>query len=527
MIALWLACTAGNVEDTSAPELVELAAPRLLRRASLDLRGVLPDVAELAAVEARPELLDGYLDGYLDDPLVEERLVRLLQDHFQTLIDEFEVKHYDYALSDDQEFVFDRAVGEEPLRLMARVFVDDLPWSTVVTADWTMANETLAAVWPIDYPEGRVGWEVSTYTDGRPPAGVLSTNGFWWRYVTNPSNMNRGRAATLSRLLLCQDILSRPVSLSGTVSLAEDASEALRTNPACVACHAAIEPLAASLFGFYWFTQYNKAEMTVYHPERELLGSTSNYLSVPPEYFGVPINGLAGLGDAIVDDPRFDRCAVETASELLWRRDVDEVADFATVEALRDDFRLSGRSMKQLFRAVLDTPAYRAGAVTPLADDDVAEREATLRLQSPGQLATSVEALTGFRWTWEGFDQLDEDSTGFRVLAGGVDGEELTAPQVDPGLTWTLVTQRLAQGAADHAVSADFAGGGPGLVDPDGDVEPQLETLYWRLVGERPDPDWTTAALALYDEAAALAGEEAAWTTLITVLLRDPRFLTR
>ncbi len=65
------------------------------------------------------------------------------------------------------------------------------------------------------------------------------------------------------------------------------------------------------------------------------------------------------------------------------------------------------------------------------------------------------------------------------------------------------------------------------MVDPDAEVGPQLDTLYWRLTGERPDPSWTTSALALHEDAAALAGDEAAWTTLITVLLRDPRFLTR
>ena len=34
-----------------------------------------------------------------------------------------------------------REVGEEPLRLMAHVAVNDLPWSDIVTADYTMADE--------------------------------------------------------------------------------------------------------------------------------------------------------------------------------------------------------------------------------------------------------------------------------------------------------------------------------------------------------------------------------------------------
>ena len=53
------------------------------------------------------------------------------------------------------------------------------------------------------------------YTDGRPAAGVLATNGLWWRYTTTDSNMNRTRAAAISRLLLCEDFMARPVSFAG------------------------------------------------------------------------------------------------------------------------------------------------------------------------------------------------------------------------------------------------------------------------------------------------------------------------
>ena len=47
--------------------------------------------------------------------------------------------------------------------------------------------------------QGATGWQVSRYTDGRPAAGVLSTNGLWWRYYSTVSNLNRSRAAAISR----------------------------------------------------------------------------------------------------------------------------------------------------------------------------------------------------------------------------------------------------------------------------------------------------------------------------------------
>jgi hypothetical protein len=260
MIALIVLLSCGGPQAESEPETVHsseeayrlqaLDAPRLLRRLSLDLRGVLPTARALDAVERNPDKLTDFTDRYLDDPRLEDRLVSLYAERWQTRLDDFEVDHWEYGFDDVDEFVYEQSIGEEPLRLMARIAVDDRPWTEVVTSPTTMANEITARIWPIDRPAGQ-GWQESRYTDGRPAAGVLATNGMWWRYVTTQSNMNRGRVAALVKLLACQDLLARPVELSGSVSLAdEDASaEAIRTEPACQSCHATVEPIAASLFG--------------------------------------------------------------------------------------------------------------------------------------------------------------------------------------------------------------------------------------------------------------------------------------
>ena len=48
----------------------------------------------------------------------------------------------------------------------------------------------------IAYPEGGSGWQEAPYTDGRPAAGVLATNGLWMRYYTSQSNANRSLAGS-------------------------------------------------------------------------------------------------------------------------------------------------------------------------------------------------------------------------------------------------------------------------------------------------------------------------------------------
>ncbi|MDP2311359.1 MAG: hypothetical protein Q8P41_00525 [Pseudomonadota bacterium] len=517
-----------------APTLVSLDAPRLLRRMSLDLRGELPSVAELDAVEADPTRLDALRDAMLEDPRLEARLVELFAERFLTLLDVYEVKHYDYHLGPEDEYRFERAVGEEPLRIMAYAAMHDLPWSEIVTGDWTMADEMLASIWPVTYPEGATGWQVSHYTDGRPAAGVLATNGLWWRYVTNPSNMNRGRAAAIERLFLCEDVLSRPVSFSASVTLATGTDDAIRTNEACIACHSSVDPLAAALFGFYWYTQYNAAEMTTYHPERETLAHLDTYLGVEPAWFGTPLAGLADLGTHVAADHRFERCAAESAVEMLWRRSVT-TDDFDDVEAIRARFVAGGLSYRSLLADVTDAPAYRAGSLGAAADDATDARERTERMMTAPLLASSVAGLTGFAWTWSGADQLANDVGGYRTLAGGVDGENVTAPQSDPGLTWALAVKRLAEGAADWSVRTELAGGpdGEGLLhyvaaeDRPGDAAftQELDELYWRLYARRADAAWRTSAETLWSAAAEGRDAQGAWIVLVSAMIRDPDFV--
>ncbi|MEC7946165.1 MAG: hypothetical protein VX265_01275 [Myxococcota bacterium] len=525
--------TAAPLDDPAA-DLVPLEGPRLLRRVSLDLRGTLPTPAELDSAAADPGVWRNYAAQWVTEPAFEERLVALLAEHWWTRIDTFEVVRFDYDLTYEQEFEFDVSVGEEPLRLIARVVAEDRPWSDVVTAPHTLANPMLADLWPIDYPEGAEGWQEATYTDGRPHAGVLSTNGLWWRYTTTDSNMNRSRAAAISRLLLCQDYLARPITLTG----AEDVSDpelAIRTDPYCVACHASLDPVAASMFGFWWLSLYSRIEQDVYHPEREALAE--EFLGVEPAWYGAPTSGLADLGYEISRDNRLYACAVETFAKLYWRRAPDR-ADDRRMESLRVQFLEAGASPQALILALLETHEYQAGGVMDGAHEDAASRARTVRMVSPDQLSRTVEALTGLVWTRQGHEVLQNDETGFRMLAGGVDGWAVTEPQTAPSLPWSLVMKRHAQAAADRAVreelerqqqqTPDVFFGGLALSDRPGDApyRKALGDIWWRLTATPlGDEDRNTYA-QLWLDVDAEDGPAMAWRAVLSTMMRDPLFLT-
>ena len=76
---IWLLSCAEPEAPSPAPDpyaaLLPLDAPRLLRRSSLDLRGVLPSAEELDAVAADPDQLGLIRASWFEDPRFQDRFV--------------------------------------------------------------------------------------------------------------------------------------------------------------------------------------------------------------------------------------------------------------------------------------------------------------------------------------------------------------------------------------------------------------------------------------------------------------------
>ena len=279
MIALLLACATPEESTTGAVAplpVVELPAPLLLRRMSLDLRGMLPSLEELDAVEADAAALPALRDAMLEDPRVQERLVDLLAEQYLTRADGFNVTAGQFGLGDEDAGPFVASVGEEPLRLAAWIAASGQPWTEVARSEYTLANDLLLSIWPLqEAPEAGgadlSGWRPARYTDGRPAGGIVMTNGFAWRF--SQAVHARSHAAAISDLLLCDDYLDRPINFA-TASLLEheELEEATREEPLCQSCHSSLDPVAAALLGFYAFEMYDVGEVSTYHPEREALG---------------------------------------------------------------------------------------------------------------------------------------------------------------------------------------------------------------------------------------------------------------
>lgn len=509
---------------SGAPEAPEpLDDLQLLVRASLDLRGVRPSLAELDAVEGDPAQLEPLIGGFVDDERFGARVRSWFAPIYGTQVDQFAVGPEDYGLAAEFAPRFSASVGEAPLRLVERVAVQDRPWTDLVTADFTMTDELLGQVWPVAREGG--GWQPSVWTDGRPPAGLLSGNSLWWRYPSNGANHHRGRANQISRIFLCQDYLDRAVSFPRDVDLTDDDAirDALRTNAGCVNCHISLDSLASYLFGFT-YVQAGVLELTRYHPERER--SWESATGVAPAFFGDPGFSLADLGHQIAADPRFVQCATEQVWQALMQRPAS-LADADAITTHREAFLDGGLTLRPLVRSIVADPRYRART------DELGG--APVRMADPLLWGSQIEALTGYRFTVSGADMLQADTSGLRSLAGGADGQTGGEGASQPTPTMLLVQERIAQAAA-HFAAVSAEGSGARDLFPEGfPADPsseatvrQLRHLHWRLFARRVDPtslEVTELQALLSELLAARTDPVEAWADLLSVLLRDPDLL--
>jgi hypothetical protein len=102
-------------------------------------------------------------------------------------------------------------------------------------------------------------------------------------------------------------------------------------------------------------------------------------------------------------------------------------------------------------------------------------------------------------------------------------------------MTWSLVAERAAQVTAQVIVRNELVADAPetdvlpgatlALATTDPAWADTVGDLHLHLFGARADAERMAAYTALFDALRAESGEEAAWTGLLVVMLRDPEFL--
>jgi hypothetical protein len=569
--------------DPSEAQPYRLLEPsdRLLR-ASMVLRGIRPSPDDLRAVKADPSVLPDLIDRYLDDPLLGARMKDFAA---ELLLLRWDVVEPLPAIGPLEGFNLGEmyeATSESPLRLFEEIVVEDLPLTTIVTADWIWTNSAHSKIYGVPYDEtSPERWQRSAWSDGRPSAGVLSDSEMWRRFESAGSNFQRLRANFIASSLLCEPFDARDISGASGVDISDEAevANAVMLTPACVGCHQGLDPLADYFWGFKKQTKrstvlkgygnacrnYNVSgeplidtyvpsqycyPLEIYTPADE--DNWADWGLRPPSYFGHPARDLVDVGQLIAQDPRFSLCMARTF--YAWSTQIERGQVPLEVAAeLQRTLEESNFSTKQLLKAIVLSDSFQALS----AEGSEVVPAAGLQTIRPEQFAATVEDLTGFRWwavadlpgcedgklagegtiCWGPVDLGVSDLFGFRAMSGGINGYYITAPTHTPTPPKDLVMERYATEAAAWVVQRDLQGVNlpPKLLKSvhaetveEASVRAQLVDLHLRILGEWAEAEDPAIDMSyeLFDGVRARGGTtEDAWTTVIAALLQDARMI--
>ena len=277
---------------------VDLESPSsTLRRAALVFGGRAPTAAEYSSVEsggaaALRRAVRGLMAGEgFHDFLLRASNDRLLTDRelnrFSVIGNDgffvaFDDAYIRLQQGDENEFRdWHRAVqhgaARAPLELIAHVAENDLPYTTVLTADYIMANPQAARAYGAptafddrdDVHEFKPSVITGYYRHGEgyrqryipgigvrvvdpgplrtnhPHAGVLNTKAFLQRYPTTATNRNRARSRWTYYHFLGVDVEQSASRTTDPAALADTDNPTLK-NPACTVCHEQLDPVAGA-----------------------------------------------------------------------------------------------------------------------------------------------------------------------------------------------------------------------------------------------------------------------------------------
>jgi hypothetical protein len=462
--------------------LTLISPEQTVRKASLLLVGRLPTATEQATVaDGGEEALRQVLRGQMNEEAFIERMQELyndvlLTDAFLGAYDGVTLLDYDqypsrYWFEDaepDLESVrrsaTSRSIAREPLELLAHILREDLPYTEILTADYTMVNDYSA----LSYGVAGIEWpdpaDATSHTffphqlTGIRHAGVLTSPAFLNRYPTTESNRNRHRTWAFMKAFMATDLLQfadRPIDLT-----ASDTHNPTLNDPQCNICHAVMDPMAGLFQNWDGDGAFNPLPNGWY---TEMAVPGFENMTLPTGEQG---GALGWMSQQVVKDHRFAISAVQTvlsgltglellsATATLEGDDMAEAyaAQQAFVTETATAFSAGGFDLKFVVEAVLVSRYFRAVGDASATPGDLVQA-GTAHLLTPAELNRKLLATTGFHWeSWDG----DYLTNRYQLLYGGIDSDGITRRLTDPNGIMASVLQRMGTEVGCSASTRDF-----------------------------------------------------------------------
>ena len=513
-VEAWLALTLPESQSIKPAFTSTQLEPlhKTLRRAALILAGRLPTRDEVDRAIRSEEELKKVLKELMGTAGFEAFLIRGAND--QLLTDSFlngqffelsngfapyypvgSNKRY-FAYEENDIWPFERwnhdiyhGMVRGPLALIAYTVMNDQPYTDIVTADYTLGNQSMADymrqeavfehgnkfdVQPIknngqilmqpgheQYLDPSIGLRIDQHGEwvDYPHAGILNEPAFLARYPSSDTNRNRLRAKMVYRLFLgveVENIAARTIAGDALT----DTKNPTLNNDACAVCHETLDPVAGAFQNFGvdgWYRSswggmdalpgsYKHADDSPYR-ESDLWYKDMRSPGFEGGFINDSDQSLAELGHHITKDERFAEAAVKFWWPAVMSDDLLPFVSDKTplylqqqhfIRLLAKQFRegFDGQAayqLKDLLVAMVMSEWFRAEHV--VLDDNTPINDSValsgVRLLTPEELENKVKALVGFAWGeredfWANNGFWSYMDDQFRIYYGGIDSIGVT-----------------------------------------------------------------------------------------------------
>lgn len=458
------------------PGLLLKTHPATLYKASLRLVGRLPTPAEMQRASESEVAFDEVLSAMMAEPAFADGIRQLFQDEHlfePQIVDENDFPH---IKSYPPEQVYDvmKAVGAEPLDIIAYIVQNNRPITEIVTADYTVVNAITARVYGVEDqvdlndPRELAVAKLTIKTGGEtveiPHAGVLTTPSFLRFY--SPGIRQRHRADVIFRRFLSTDLSLVGGGAFDVTWTPSDFNPAMN-NEGCKACHTELDAAAGTFLSFSASGRY-------------LPSASAWYQDMPPPGFGgveVPKDQLSQghtlLAQAVADDPRFLWTVARTIYRGLVGSDPVEypadpgAPDHASrlrafivqdtfLRAAISELAAGGYNVKTLVRAIIKSPYFSASNVAGVAPERQPELAGigSTRLLPPELLDKKIRSTTGSsKWT----DRIADEYHYHYALGGAGSRYAVREREERQSGFMAMIAERIAHETACDAAAVDFA----------------------------------------------------------------------
>lgn len=334
--------------DPDKPEWLRYTGYEMAARLAFLLRNSTPD-DELLAAAARGDLDSS--DG------VVAAAERLLDDKEATeqMLSELYAEYLELSLLDKVSFPTEmnpsgtiaRAMRDEVLEIVKRVALrDSEDMRTIFTTRSFIPNGDLASLY--DMP-----LSAAELPDDSPRGGLLSTGALLTLHNRPTRTSPTIRGLFVRQRLLCGTVPPPPPNIPVIAEAAEASAATIRekleqhrSNPACAACHRAMDPIGLGMEDFDQFGRHR----TVYEDGVSI--------EAKGDLDGVMFTGTRELGARLAEDPRVMECLVRQFYRYGSAR-LDVSSDQQPLDQINEAFAAGGYQLSALLLALVGSDGFR------------------------------------------------------------------------------------------------------------------------------------------------------------------------